>query len=291
MPYEGLKNHHQHKNAELNQQAELLFDGYVDLIATVFANSHDIEEMIETANDFFTTYQEINSKRISLDSVETGNIDCTSAAMVCGIWWWLVSGLNPYYFVENDLVYESPRGAQYDTGSALAHSLVGLPLSPKATTQEVEAAYYALAGNEKSPGKLSNQVVFVEYRKTKAKDRYEFRKISPHRVPMARMFFKTNDFIKSQIMRFKPDPLIKTDENTVSRYDVIHGLLSNDNLEKKVKAAMRMGLGVEGDYRDVTELEISTNTGAHKRDVSPTVVNDATNNSPITIFHLAPTNN
>lgn len=267
-------------------RVQVLWDYYLELITEVFFGSITIEQALEAANVFFTKYQEKHQKRMAPESLESGSVDCTSAAALCAMFWWLTRNVSPYFFFERDVPKDGVQRSWGHITPKIAHSVAALPSSNQVSRIEVESAYHAVADEI-----VDSNATFVNYTN-------RFKRLKPKRVLPARIFNNVDSFLGFQVGRYKTETrklpkhrhiLDKTGHN----FEVIHGtVVDPHHLPERVEAMIRLGLAVEGDYRDITQISIAM-LGLASEDqksvtvpVVPAVVRDKKSGEVTTLFHL-----
>lgn len=83
----------------LEPRATALIEEYLDIIGQIFPGVVTLEEFGQVFNHFFTSYQRLNKQKMAPESIMAGNITCSSAAALVGVWWEQHTGTQPTYFL------------------------------------------------------------------------------------------------------------------------------------------------------------------------------------------------
>lgn len=84
----------------IERRSQALLDTYVQLVADIFPGVITLEEFTLAFNETFTSYQKSSPRKMAPESLLEGNVTCSSAAAILGVWWELTSGNIPWYFID-----------------------------------------------------------------------------------------------------------------------------------------------------------------------------------------------
>lgn len=156
------------------EKAQYLRDQYTAIVADVFPGVISLDEFITTFNAFFVRYQQFNKKKMLPESLREGDISCSSAAAITGMWWFIVNSIEPTYFVEQ-IVRDS------GSSKSAAHVVVALPSDvSEPQSQAVDAAYLARGQGKQTPG-----IAVVDYTLRYGLDHASPKLISPNKLKIS----------------------------------------------------------------------------------------------------------
>jgi len=107
----------------ISERTAILFDEYIKLVGEFFPGVISTDEFVAAFGTIFLEYQHSRRLQMSPQSIKERKITCNSAAALMGVWYGLLSTLEPSYFIED------PDPLQ-NVSKSCAHSLIGLPLTP-----------------------------------------------------------------------------------------------------------------------------------------------------------------
>jgi hypothetical protein len=112
----------------IHHRADKLAEEYQAIVRSTFAGVTKVGDLIPAFNQRFFRYQRSMTRKLAPESLKKGEISCSSASAIVGMWWFLLTELEPTFFVQ---LYNKNK----QLAGRKAHTVVGLDRTGKNPAQ------------------------------------------------------------------------------------------------------------------------------------------------------------